>query len=156
MTASGRSAPAAQAELRAGTSGKVRRELRLRAVAAVVIALLYLGLAVYGLSGLSGTSDIGVPFLVFGVAGALAQLALAAALRSARKAITNDRYDRPTVTRARRFIAAVLVILVVGAAVALIAGTASLGAGLGRLTAVGLLAAFATTADGWRTLRHLG
>jgi hypothetical protein len=153
MTASGRSAPAAQAELRAGTGGKVRRELRLRAVAAVVIALLYLGAAVYGLST---TSDIGVPFLVFGVAGALAQLALAAALRSARKTITNDRYDRPTVTRARRFIAAVLVILVVGAAVALIAGTASLGAGLGRLTAVGLVAAFATTVDGWRTLRHLG
>jgi len=118
--------------------------------------MLYLAAAVYGGYGITTTGDIGIPFLVFGVVGALAQLAVAAALLSARTAIAGDRYDRPTVTRARRSIAAVLVILAGGTTVALIAGTAALGAGLGGLTAAGLVAVFATTADGWRTLRHLG
>src|SRR5215207_6724185 len=104
MTASGRSSPAAEVDLRAGTGHRVRRELRLRAVAAVVIGMFYLAAAIYGGYGIATTRDIGVPFLVFGVAGALAQLALAAALLSACAAITVDRYDRPAVTRARRFI----------------------------------------------------
>jgi hypothetical protein len=156
MATSGASSPAAQAELNAGTGVRVRREFRLRAIAAVVIATLYLAAAVYGAYGIATDGDIGVPFLVFGSAGALAQLGLAAALLAARKAITGDRYDRPAVTRARRSISAVLVVLAVGVAVAFIAGTATLGAGLGGLMAAGLVAAFATTADGWRHLRHLG
>ncbi|HZM74383.1 MAG TPA: hypothetical protein VFC19_01575 [Candidatus Limnocylindrales bacterium] len=156
MTAPGRGSPAAEVELQAGTGDRVRREFQWRAVAAVVIAMLYLAAAVYGGYGITTTGDVGIPFLVFGVVGALAQLAVAAALLSARTAIAGDRYDRPTVTRARRSIAAVLVILAGGTTVALIAGTAALGAGLGGLTAAGLVAVFATTADGWRTLRHLG
>jgi len=156
MAASSWNSPAAEAELRAGTGIRVRREFRLRAIVAVVIAVLYLGAAVYGAYGIATAGDIGVPFLVFGAAGALAQLGLATALLSARRAITGDRYDRPAVTQVRRSISAVLAVLAVGMAVAFVAGTVTLGAGLGGLMALGLVAAFATTADGWRHLRHLG
>jgi hypothetical protein len=156
MTASGASPTAAPAELRPGSGVRVRREFRLRAVAAAVIAVLFLAAAVYGVYGIATAGDIGVPFLVFGAAGALAQFGVAAALLAARAAITGDRYDRPAVTRARRSISAVLVVLAVAVAVAFIAGTATLGAGLGGLMAGGLVAAVATTADGWRHLRHLG
>jgi len=156
MEASGRTSPAAEAPLRPGTGDRVRREFRLRAVAAVVFAVLFLAAAVYGAYGIVTAGDIGVPFLVFGAAGALAQLGLAAALLSARAAITGDRYDRQAVTRSRRVVSAILAVLAVGVAVAFVAGTATLGAGLGGLMAVGLIAAFAITADGWRHLRHLG
>jgi hypothetical protein len=156
VTAHGHSSPAAEADLQPGTGDKVRREFRRRAVAAVVIALFYLAMAVYGGYGTATTGDIGIPFLVFGTAGALAQLTVATVLLSARTAITGDRYHRPTVTRARRSIATILIILAGGAMVAFTVGTGALGARLGGLTAAGLVAVFATTADGWRTLRHLG
>lgn len=135
---------------------RVRREFRVRAVVAVMFAVGFLAAAGYGIYGIATSGDIGWPFLVFGVAGGLAQLALAAALTSARAAITGDQYDRPAVTRARRSISAVLVLLVIGIVVGFIAGTATLGGGLGGLTAIGMVAAFALTADGWRHLRHLG
>jgi hypothetical protein len=156
MTASRRTSPPAEAALNAGMGVRVRREYRLRAALAVVIAVGFAALAVYGAYGVAGSGDIGVPFLVFGVAGALAQLVLAAALMSARAAITGDRYDRAAVTRARRSVSAVLVVLLAGVVVGFIAGTAALGGGLGGLMAFGLLAALAITADGWRHLRHLG
>ena len=156
MTASGRASPPAQVELKAGMGERVRREYRLRAAVAVVIAIGFAAAAIYGAYGTATSGDIGVPFLVFGVAGALAQLVLAAALMSARAAITGDRYDRPAVTRARKTVSVVLAVLLAGVVVGFIAGTATLGGGLAGLLAVGLIAAFAITADGWRHLRYLG
>lgn len=156
MAASGRASPPVVAELGAGMGERVRREFRLRAAVAVVIAVGFAAAAVYGGYGIATSGEIGVPFLVFGVAGAVAQLALAAALLSARAAVVGDRYDRPAATRARRSVSAVLVVLVGGVVVGFIAGTATLGGGLGGLLAAGLIVAFALTADGWRHLRHLG
>jgi hypothetical protein len=135
---------------------RVRREFRMRAVVAVLFALVFLAAAAYGVYGIIESGDIGAPFLVFGIAGAVAQLALAAALTSARAAITGDGYDRPAVTRARRFVSSVLVLLVIGVVVGFIAVTAAVGGALGGLTAIGMIAAFALTADGWRHVRHLG
>lgn len=153
MTASGR---ASQAELRPGTGERVRREFRLRAALALVLAAAFAAAAAYGGYGVATSGEAGVPFLVSGVAGALAQLALAAALGSARRAIGGDRYDRQSVTRARRSLSAVLVVLAAGVVVGFIAGTATLGGGLAGLLAAGLIVALALTADGWRHLRHLG
>jgi hypothetical protein len=146
----------ADAELRPGSGEQVRREYRMRAVAAVVIGLLFLAIGVYGAVGTAGSGDSGVPFLVAGLAGALAQLVLVIAFRSARRAITGDRYDRPAVTRARKSVSAVLALLAAGVVVGFIAGLSALGGGLAGLMAGGLIAAFALTAEGWRHLRHLG
>lgn len=156
MTSPGWTPPATGAELRAGTGERVRREFGLRAAVAGMLGVAFLGVAAYGGYGVATATAIGVPFLVVGLAGALAQFALAAALRSARSAVTGDRYDRPRVTRTRRRVTAVLIVLAGGAVVALIAGTVTLGAGLGGLMALGLALAFAITADGWRVLHHLG
>jgi hypothetical protein len=151
---SGDAVSASPAQLRAGTGRRVRRELGLRSVAALVLAGIYGALAVYGASA---TADqIGVPFVVFGLAGALALLVLSFAMRTARRAITGDTYDRPAIGRARKAVQATLALLAIAAVVALIAGTVTLGGGLAGLTVLGLAAAFAVTADGWRTLRHLG
>ncbi len=156
MAAPGPAYPAARATLRAGTGGPVRRELRLRSVAAAVLAVPYLAAAVYGGYGVARTDDIGVPFLVFGVAGALALLVLCLALHTARRAIPDDTYDKPAITRARRTVGGVLILLGVAAVIALIAGTVTLGPGLAGLTILGLAACFAAIADSWRVLRYLG
>jgi hypothetical protein len=156
MTESGRGSAAVEVELRAGAGDKVRREYQLRALLAAVIAMVFLAGAVYGGYGLSIAGAIGVPFLVFGVVGALAQFAAAAALLSARTAIATDRYDRSVVTRARRSIGAVLITLAIGGLVAFIVVKTTLEAGLAGLTAAGFAAAFTLTMDGWRALRHLG
>lgn len=156
MTASGHASPPEEAQLRAGMGQRVRREFRLRAAAAVVIAAGFAAAAFYGGYGIATSSDIGVPFLVVGVAGAIAQLTLAAALLSARATIAGDKYDRPALTRARRSVSAVLIALVTAAVAGFVVGTANLGGAPASLLALGLIAAFALTADGWRHLRHLG
>ncbi len=143
-------------ELPAGTGDRVRREWRRRAVAAVVFATGFLAVAVYGGYGIAFAGDIGVALLVIGVAGGLAQLVVAAALICARTAITGDRCEQPTITRARRSIAAVLVILAAVTTVALIEGAAAADTGPAGLAAIGLVAVCASTADGWQRLRHLG
>src|SRR4051812_29453956 len=120
MAASGRTTPTAEAELRPGAGRKVRREYALRALVAVVLAVAFAAIGVYGAHGVTTCADSGVPFLVFGVAGALAQFALALAFLSARAAIDGDRYRKPAVTRARRFRAFVFAAEIpVGAAVGL-------------------------------------
>jgi hypothetical protein len=154
MPASGRPEPTADATLRPGTGPLVRREYALRAAVAIGLAVAFAGVAVYGAYG--AAADSGVPFLVFGAAGAVAQIALAVAFLTARAAIDGDRYHKTVVTRVRRIIAATLALLLVAVVIGFIVGTATLDAGLATLMAVGLIAVFGLTADGWRHLRHLG
>jgi hypothetical protein len=156
MASPGHATPGAETELRPGTGRKIRREYSLRAAVASSLAAGLTAIAIYGAYGVASNADSGVPFLVFGAAGALAQLALATAFLFARATITGDRYNKPAVARARKSISAVLLLLVAAVVVGFIIGRATLDAGLATLMAVGLIGVFGITADGWRHLRHLG
>jgi hypothetical protein len=120
-----------------------------------VLAVAFLGAALYGGVGVRDDVDLGVPFVVVGVAGALMHAVLVVAMLWARSAVASSAYTTAPVSSARRFATVSLIVLGIGAVVTVLATLANLGAQLAGLAALGLLGVAGTILPGWAVLGRL-
>jgi hypothetical protein len=143
-------------QLPAGLGRVFRRELTARSIFAGVLTAVALGAFVYGANGLAAGAEIGLAFVIFGAAGALAQAMLALAMVRVRRAISGDTYRTTIVLRTRRAVEVTLMVLGAGAVAVLVITAASARDGLAGGTALGLAADFALAIEGWRVFWRLG